>query len=99
MTCRRPTTRRRSTTSPWRTATAWRRRRRLSSSVAAVHRHDARAAEPQVVLERDLRALDLTLLGLATQVPHELGALREARGAERVALREQAARRVRHELA
>ena len=35
----------------------------------------------------------------AAQLPHELGALREAGGAERVALREQAARRVRDELA
>ena len=51
------------------------------------------------MLERDLRALDLPLLRLAAQLPHELGALREARGAERVALREQAARWVRDELA
>ena len=46
------------------------------------------------MLQRDLRALDLAGLGLAAQVPHQLGALREAGRAERVALREQAARRV-----
>jgi hypothetical protein len=34
-------------------------------SVAAVHRHDAGAAEAQVVLERDFRAPDLALVGLA----------------------------------
>jgi len=70
-----------------------------SSSVLAVHRHDARPAEAEVVLERDLRALDLTLLGRAAQVPHELGALREAGGAQRVTLGEQTTRRVRDELA
>ena len=51
------------------------------------------------MLERDLGVLDLALVGLAAQLPHELGALREAGGAERVALREQAARGVGDELA
>jgi hypothetical protein len=54
------------------------------TSVATVHRHDAGAAEAEVVLQRDLRALDLTGLGLAAQVPDELGALREAGEAELV---------------
>jgi len=31
----------------------------------AVHRHDRRTAETQVVLQRDLRALHLAFLGLA----------------------------------
>jgi hypothetical protein len=44
-------------------------------SVAAIHRHDAGAAEAEVVLQRDLRALDLAGFGLAAQVPDELGAL------------------------
>jgi len=56
------------------------------ASVAAVHGDDAGAAEAEVVLERDLGALDLASLGLAAQVLHELGALREAGRAERVAL-------------
>src|SRR5688572_22328743 len=66
--------------------------------VAAVHGHDARAAETEVVLERNLRAFDLALFGGAAQLPHELGALREAGRAERMALREQTTRRVRDEL-
>src|SRR4051812_46481513 len=68
-------------------------------SVAAIHRHDAGTAEAEVVLQRDLGALDLAGFGLAAQVPDQLGALREAGGAERVALREQAAGRVGDELA
>src|SRR3954447_22653773 len=59
-----------------------------------VHRDHGRAAEPDVVLERDLRAVDLAVVGLAAQLPRELGALREAGGPERVALGDQAARRV-----
>ena len=51
-------------------------------SVAAVHGDDAGAAEAEVVLERDLGAFDLARLGLAAQVPDELGALREAGRAE-----------------
>ena len=59
-----------------------------------VHRHDARAAEAEVVLQREPRALDLALLGLAAQLPHQLGALRQAGRAQRVALRQQPAGRV-----
>src|SRR5215468_235447 len=62
-------------------------RARTQKSVAAVHRDDARAAEAEVVLQRDLRAVDLTRFRLATQVPDELGALREAGRAERMTLR------------
>jgi hypothetical protein len=61
-------------------------------SVAAIHRDDAGAAEAEVVLEGDLGALDLASLGLAAQVPDELGALCEAGGAEGVPLGEEAAR-------
>jgi len=50
------------------------------------------------VLEGDLGALDLASLGLAAQVPDELGALREAGGAERVALGQEAARGIGDEL-
>ena len=46
------------------------------------------------MLQRELRALDLALPGLAAQLPDQLGALRQAGGAERVALGEQAAGRV-----
>jgi hypothetical protein len=45
------------------------------------------------------RALDLAALATAAQLLDELRALREACGAERMALREQAARRVGHHLA
>ncbi len=51
------------------------------------------------MLQADARAFDLALVGLAAELPHELGALSEARRAERMALREQAAGRVRHPLA
>src|SRR5687767_12375540 len=49
---------------------------------------DGRAAQPDVVLERDLRAIDLPLVRLAAELPGELGALGEAGGAEWVALRD-----------
>ena len=58
--------------------------------------HDGRAAEAEVVLQADLRALDLALVGLAAQLPGELGALGQAGGAERMALGDQAAGRVHH---
>ena len=57
-----------------------------------VHRHDRRAAEPDVVLDRRLRARDLPLVRGAAQLPGEFRALRESGCAERVALRDQAAR-------
>ena len=55
---------------------------------------DGGAAEPDVVLEGDLGAVDLALVGGAAQLPGQLAALGEAGGAERVALGDQAARRV-----
>ena len=57
------------------------RLRRCFCSSRLVHRHDAGAAEAQVVLQRDLRALDLALLGCAAQLVRQLVALREAGGA------------------
>ena len=65
--------------------------RRFRVSVLAVHRDDARAAEAEVVLQRHLRVLHLALVRGAAQLPHQLGALREAGRAERVPLREEAA--------
>jgi hypothetical protein len=59
-----------------------------------VERDDAGAAQPQVVLQRQARAFHLALLGLAAQLPGQLGTLRQAGGAQRVALGQQAARRV-----
>src|SRR5688572_11119639 len=70
----------------------------LALEPLAIRRHHRGAAEAQVVLERDLGARHLALVGLAAQLPVELCALREARGAERMALRDQAARRVHHHL-
>src|SRR5690606_32242189 len=52
------------------------------------------AAEPDVVLESQPGVLDLPGVGLAAQLPDQLGALREARGAERVSLGQQPAGRV-----
>src|SRR5690349_6613620 len=57
------------------------------------------AAEADVVLQRGLRSLDLALVGLAAQLPGQLRALREAGGAERVALGDQPARGVDDDLA
>ena len=53
-----------------------------------VHGDDGGAAEAEVVLEGDLRAVDLALVGLAAQLPVELGALGQPGGADRVALRD-----------
>ena len=52
------------------------------------------AAEADVVLQRDVDLVDLTLLGESAQLPVELRALREAGRAERVALRDQPAARI-----
>src|SRR6185503_17153839 len=68
-------------------------------SIPPVHRHHTRPAEPQIVLEAHLGALDLALVRLAAELPHELGALGQARGAEGVPLGQEAARGVDHELA
>src|SRR5262249_34993044 len=67
--------------------------------IPPIHRHDAGAAEAQVVLERDSGIGDLPVARLSAELPHELGALGDARRAERVALREQAARGVGDEFA
>ena len=56
-----------------------RRSPHVRGSVAPVHRHDAGAAEAEVVLQRDLGVRHLALVGLAAQLPHELRALRERR--------------------
>src|SRR5438093_12655586 len=58
--------------------------------------HDSGAAEPDVVLQPHLRAVDLSLVGVASQLPRELRALRQARRPERMALRDQASGGVDH---
>ena len=63
---------------------------------ALVGGHDGSAAEADVVLQRGGDAVDLTLVGGAAQLPGELGALRQPGGAQRMALGDQAARRVDH---
>src|SRR5581483_2860243 len=63
-------------------------------SAALVHGDHARAAETDVVLQRDLRARDLTLLAAPEQLARELEALADAGRAEGVAFGEQASRRV-----
>src|SRR5690606_35083333 len=73
--------------------------RAAGGSVAAVDRDDAGTAEAEVVLQRDLGPLDLAPVGLAAELPDQLGALGQAGGAQRVALAEQAAGRVGDHLA
>src|SRR5450432_640695 len=73
-------------------------RSRDERSVLPVHRHDAGAAEAEVVLERDLRVRHLALVGGAAQLPDELRALRDAGRAERMPLRQEASRWVRDDL-
>src|SRR3989442_5591422 len=69
------------------------------SSYAFVQRHHAGAAETQVVLQRQPRAFDLALVGLAAQLLDQLGALRQAGRAQRMALGQQAAGRAGDHLA
>jgi hypothetical protein len=59
-----------------------------------VHRHHHRAAKSEIVLQRVPRPFHLTLARLSAQLPHQLGALRKASGAERMTLAHQAAGRV-----
>ena len=59
-----------------------------------VHDAHARAAPADVVLEREAVAdRDLPLAGVLAELPPALGDLRDAGRADRVTLREQAARR------
>ena len=64
--------------------------RRRSSLSPAVHRHDRRTPESEVVLHATFAPAP-PLVGLTPQLPVELRALREAGGAERMALRDEAA--------
>ena len=50
-------------------------------SVFLVHRHDAGAAQSNVVLQRDARTFYLTLVGFSLKLPDELRALGETGGA------------------
>src|SRR5262245_33202844 len=68
-------------------------------SNAFVQGDDACAAEPEVVLQRQPRTFDLALVGGAAQLMDQLGALRKARGTERMALAQQPARWIGHHLA
>src|SRR5215204_4546108 len=70
------------------------RRSIIAASRGLVQGDDARAAQAQVVLQRQARAFHLALFGAAAQLRDELVALREAGGAQRMALGQQAARRV-----
>ena len=63
---------------------------------ALVGGDDGGAAEPDVVLQGGVDAVDLTLVGGAAQLPGQLGALGQPGGAERMALGDQPARRVDH---
>jgi formate C-acetyltransferase len=59
------------------------KRHKMIDLIDAYH---GRAAQPDVVLEADLRPFDLALVRVAAQLPRQLRALREAGRAERVAL-------------
>src|SRR6185369_16855453 len=63
-------------------------------SDSLVQRHHAGAAESEVVLQRQARTLHLALVRRAPQLLNQLGALGKARGAERMPLGQQAARRI-----
>src|SRR5262245_23239011 len=53
---------------------------------AGVHRHDARPAEPKVVLQCRAHIRYLPLVGLPAQLPDQLGALRQTCRTERMSL-------------
>lgn len=59
-----------------------------------VHRHHTGATQAKVVLQPDAGTSHLPLLCMTTQLLGQLKALRQTRGAQRVALGQQAARRV-----
>src|SRR3954454_23314044 len=67
---------------------------RLDQFCLPVHGHDRSPAEAEVVLERGLHAVHLALVRLAPQLPRQLRALGEPGRSQRVALGDQAARRV-----
>src|SRR5690242_6194291 len=63
---------------------------------ALVGGDDGGAAQPDVVLQCGADVVDLTLVGCPAQLPGQFGALRQAGGAQRVPLGDQAAGRVDH---
>src|SRR5664279_1433180 len=69
------------------------------ASGAFVQRHDAGAAEAEIMLQRQSRAVDLGCRGGAAQLTRQLIALREPGRAERMALRQQSAGGIGDELA
>src|SRR5689334_6015740 len=66
----------------------------MSASGALVERHDAGAAEPEIVLQTDPRAFDLCRCRGTAKLPRQLVALREAGRAERMALRQETTGRI-----
>src|SRR6185436_2502927 len=68
--------------------------RPCQASGAFVEGNDAGAAEAEIVLQPKAGAADLGRLGRAAQLSRQLVALREAGGAERMALRQQATGRI-----
>jgi hypothetical protein len=64
-----------------------------------VHGHHAGAAQAEVVLQRDPRAIDLALAGGAAQLVGQFVALGQAGRAQRVPLGQQAAGRIGDDLA
>src|SRR5438445_3790994 len=68
----------------------------MSAGGEPIHAHHGRAADADVVLQRDPRPLDLARTRRTAELPAELGALRQAGGSEGVALGDQPTRRVHH---
>src|SRR4051812_11642296 len=68
----------------------------ISASGAFVEGNDAGAAEAEIVLQGEPRALDLPGLRRAAQLVCQLVALRETGGAERMALGQQTAGGIGH---
>src|SRR3990167_7616872 len=60
-------------------------------SVLPVHCHHAGATDTDVVLQCDAGTFHLTFVGLAAQLPYQLGALRQTGCAHRMTFRQQGA--------
>src|SRR5688500_10199473 len=63
-----------------------------------IQRHHASAANAQIVLQRPARSCNLPRSAIAAQLLYQLRALRQASRPERMAFREQPARRIDHVL-
>src|SRR5687768_1800675 len=70
--------------------------RKSSELGFSIDRDDRRSTQAEIVLKRDLGAWDLALVGLSTDLPGELRALRKPGGSEGMTLGDQPTRGVDH---